>query len=48
MDQTADGASPLYSSCEIDNCRKELVALSDGYRGSAESWADLLRDANDH
>jgi transposase-like protein len=25
--------------------RKELVALSDGYRESAESWADLLRDA---
>lgn len=25
--------------------RKELVALTDGYRESAESWADLLRDA---
>ena len=25
--------------------RKELVALSDGYRESVESWADLLRDA---
>lgn len=25
--------------------RKELVALSDGYRESSESWADLLRDA---
>jgi len=24
--------------------RKELVALADGYRGSTESWADLLRD----
>jgi putative transposase len=24
--------------------RKELVALSDGYRESAGSWADLLRD----
>jgi transposase-like protein len=24
--------------------RKELVALADGYRESAESWADLLRD----
>ena len=24
--------------------RKELVAISDGYRESAESWADLLRD----
>jgi transposase-like protein len=24
--------------------RKELVALSDGYRESSESWADLLRD----
>jgi len=24
--------------------RKELIALSDGYRESAESWADLLRD----
>lgn len=24
--------------------RKELVALTDGYRESAESWADLLRD----
>jgi transposase-like protein len=24
--------------------RKELVALSDGYRESIESWADLLRD----
>ncbi|GAA3133688.1 hypothetical protein GCM10020255_008170 [Rhodococcus baikonurensis] len=23
--------------------RKELVALTDGYRESAESWADLLR-----
>jgi transposase-like protein len=23
--------------------RKELVALADGYRESAESWADLLR-----
>lgn len=26
-----------------DGC-KELVALADGYRESAESWADLLRD----
>ena len=25
--------------------RKELVALSDGFRESSESWADLLRDA---
>lgn len=25
--------------------RKELVALTDGYREAAESWADLLRDA---
>ncbi|WP_031170814.1 IS256 family transposase [Streptosporangium roseum] len=25
--------------------RKKLVALTDGYRESAESWADLLRDA---
>ncbi len=25
--------------------RKELVAISDGYRESTESWADLLRDA---
>ncbi len=24
--------------------RKELIALADGYRASAESWADLLRD----
>jgi len=24
--------------------RKELIALVDGYRESAESWADLLRD----
>ncbi|MEU8179128.1 IS256 family transposase [Microbispora hainanensis] len=24
--------------------RKELIALSDGYRESTESWADLLRD----
>jgi transposase-like protein len=24
--------------------RKELIALSDGFRESAESWADLLRD----
>ena len=24
---------------------KELVALTDGYRESTESWADLLRDA---
>ncbi len=24
--------------------RKELLALADGYRESAESWADLLRD----
>ncbi len=24
--------------------REELVALADGYRESAESWADLLRD----
>ncbi|BAH47099.1 putative transposase (plasmid) [Rhodococcus opacus B4] len=23
--------------------RKELVALTDGYRESTESWADLLR-----
>ena len=23
---------------------KELVALTDGYRESTESWADLLRD----
>jgi transposase-like protein len=23
--------------------RKELIALADGYRESAESWADLLR-----
>jgi transposase-like protein len=26
------------------NGRKELIALADGYRESAESWADLLRD----
>ena len=26
--------------------RKELVALTDGYREATESWADLLRDAN--
>ena len=25
--------------------RKELVCLADGYRESADSWADLLRDA---
>jgi hypothetical protein len=25
--------------------RKELIALTDGYRESTESWADLLRDA---
>src|SRR5664280_2097689 len=25
--------------------RKELVALTDGYRESTESWAGLLRDA---
>jgi putative transposase len=24
--------------------RKELIALTDGYRESTESWADLLRD----
>jgi transposase-like protein len=24
--------------------RKELVALTDGYREDTESWADLLRD----
>ena len=24
--------------------RKELVALTDGFRESTESWADLLRD----
>ena len=24
--------------------RKELIALTDGYRESVESWADLLRD----
>ncbi|MBF6073003.1 transposase, partial [Nocardia farcinica] len=24
--------------------RKELVALTDGYRESTDSWADLLRD----
>jgi len=24
---------------------KELIAMADGYRESAESWADLLRDA---
>ncbi|EKT83404.1 transposase [Rhodococcus opacus M213] len=26
--------------------RKELVALTDGYRESIESWADLLRDCH--
>ena len=26
--------------------RKELVAITDGYRESTESWADLLRDCN--
>jgi len=25
--------------------RKELIALTDGYRESSESWADLMRDA---
>ena len=30
-------------SCRADG-RKELIALADGYRESAESWADLLRD----
>jgi transposase-like protein len=24
--------------------RPELIALADGYRESAESWADLMRD----
>ncbi len=24
--------------------RKELIALADGYRESAEAWAELLRD----
>ncbi|WP_405484642.1 transposase [Streptomyces sp. NBC_00009] len=24
---------------------KELIAMSDGYRESADSWADLLRDS---
>ena len=24
--------------------RKELIAVTDGYRESVESWADLLRD----
>jgi putative transposase len=28
--------------------RKELVALTDGFRESAESWTDLLRDAKRH
>ena len=27
--------------------RKELIVLADGYRESAESWADLLRDRTD-
>jgi putative transposase len=28
--------------------RKELVALTDGYRESTESWADLLRGCRRH
>ena len=28
------------------NGRKELVALTDGYRESTESWVDLLRDCH--
>lgn len=28
-----------------DGKKKELVAITDGYRESTESWADLLRDA---
>jgi transposase-like protein len=28
--------------------RKELAAISDGYRESTESWADLLRDCRRH
>ena len=28
--------------------RKELVAITDGYRESTESWADLLRDCRRH
>ena len=30
--------------CVRSDGRNELVALTDGYRESAESWADLLRD----
>lgn len=34
---------PVMIGVHVDG-RKELVALTDGYRESAESWADLLRD----
>jgi Transposase, Mutator family len=35
----------LVSGMRTGGGRKELVALADGYRESAESWAGLLRDA---
>jgi hypothetical protein len=33
-----------YRRCSVDDWSRELVALEDGYRESAESWATLLRD----
>jgi transposase-like protein len=41
--QLGDGVIEAVIGVRVDG-RKELVALADGYRESAESWADLLRD----
>jgi transposase-like protein len=41
--QLGDGVIEAVIGVRADG-RKELVALADGYRESAESWADLLRD----
>jgi hypothetical protein len=32
--------------CSSGRHKKELVAISDGYRESTESWAEFLRDLN--
>ncbi|WP_406817923.1 transposase [Mycobacteroides abscessus] len=37
-------AADWWCATDTTQARKELVALTDGYRESSESWADLLRD----
>jgi transposase-like protein len=50
IESAAEGGDVQHKLCLLvmigvrADGRKELIALTDGYRESTESWADLLRD----